>query len=140
MQVEDPADNNESPSTPKRPTPPSTQSTICISEQTIQKMCKRLHRCLSADDDYDEIRDILGLVSVIVRDALAEDPNLKPRLVNENQFKENVNNVGEQQFINLLKDIAKKGSWQDLPQNGTSFLYFDLKCSALIAFYLQTCL
>jgi hypothetical protein len=71
----------------------------------------------------------LDFVWVAVRDALQEDPNLKARLANENQFKENVKKKDEQQFINLLRDIAKKESWRDLLQNGTSFLYFELKCS-----------
>ncbi len=129
MQVEDPADNNENPSTPTRPTPPSTQSTNCISEQTIQKMCKHLERHIRTDDNDDWIRQSLGHVFVAVRNALAEDPNRKARLASEDQFKENVKKEGEQQFINLLRDIAKKESWRDLLQNGTSFLYFDLKCS-----------
>jgi hypothetical protein len=129
MQVDDTADNNENPTTPTRPTPPSTQSTICISEQTIQKMCKYLERYIRTDDDDDWIRQSLVNIFVTVREALQEDPKLKARLANEAQFKENVKKEGEQQFINLLRDIAKKESWRDLLQNGTSFLYFDLKCS-----------
>ena len=88
MQVDDPADNNGNPSTPTRPTPPSTQSTICISEQTIQYMCKYLERSIRTSDDDDWIRQSLDFVWVAVRDALQEDPNLKARLANENQFKE----------------------------------------------------
>ena len=129
MQVEDPADNNEDPSTPKRPTPPSTQSTICISEQTIQKMCKKLERLIRTDDDDDCVLESLDIVFVSVRNALQEDPNRKARLANEDQFKENVKKEGEQQFFNLLRDIAKKGSWRDLLPNRTSFSYFNLKCS-----------
>jgi hypothetical protein len=129
MQVDDTADNNENPTTPTRPTPPSTQSTICISEQTIQNMCKHLERNIKTDDDDDWIRQSLYFVFILVRGALEEDPNLKARLANKDQFKENVKKKDEQQFINLLRDIAKKESWQDLLQNGTSFLYFDLKCS-----------
>ncbi len=129
MQLDDIADNNENPSTPTRPTPPSTQSTICISEQTIQTMCKRLERTIRPDDDDHWIRRSLGNVWFTVRNALEEDPNLKARLASEDQFKENVKKNDEQQFINLLRDIAKKESWRDLLQNGTSFLYFDLKCS-----------
>ncbi len=129
MQVEDPADNNENPSTPKRPTPPSTQSTICISEQTIQEMCENLDRNIRPGDDDARIRRSLGYVFVAVCDALAEDPNRKARLANRDQFEENVKQNDEQQFINLLRDIAKKGSWRDLLPNRTSFSYFNLKCS-----------
>jgi len=129
MQVDDTADNNENPTTPTRPTPPSTKSTICISEQTIQKMCRHLERNITTDDDDDWIRQSLGQVFVAVRNALQEDPNLKARLASEAQFNENVKKEGEQQFINLLRDIAKKESWRDLLQNGTSFPYSDLECS-----------
>jgi hypothetical protein len=122
MQVEDPADNNENPFMSARPT-------ICISERTIQKMCKNLERLIRTDDDDDCVLESLDYVFFSVRNALQEDPNRKARLANEDQFKENVNKAGEQQFINLLKDIAKKKSWRDLLQNGTSFLYFDLKYS-----------
>jgi hypothetical protein len=128
-QVDDPADNNNNPSTPRRPTPPSTQSRICISEQTIQKMCKQVERSIRPEDDDDWIRQSLGLVFAAVRNALAEDPNRKACLASEDQFKKNVKKKDEQQFINLLRDIAKKESWRDLLQNGTSFLYFDLECS-----------
>jgi hypothetical protein len=122
MQVEDPADNNENPFMSARPT-------ICISEQTIQKMCKQVERAIRPDDDDDWIRQSLGYVFLALRDALQEDPNRKARLASEDQFKENVKKKDEQQFINLLRDIAKKESWRDLLQNGTSFLYFDLECS-----------
>jgi hypothetical protein len=131
MQVDDPADNNDNPSTPTRPTPPSTQSTICISEQTIQEMCENLElfsHIIKTGDDA-RIRRSLGHVWFTVRRALQEDPNLKARLASEDQFKENVKQNDEQQFIDLLRDIAKKQSWRDLLQNGTSFLYFDLECS-----------
>jgi hypothetical protein len=129
MQVDDPADNNGNPSTPTRPTPPSTQSTICISEQTIQEMCEDLERIIRPGDNDARIRRFLGNIWFTVRHALQEDPNLKARLASEDQFKENVKQNDEQQFVNLLRDIAKKESWRDLLQNGTSFLYFDLKCS-----------
>jgi hypothetical protein len=122
MQVEDPADNNENPFMSARPT-------ICISEQTIQKMCKNLERLIRTDDDDDCVLEFLDYVFFAVRNALQEDPNRKARLANEDQFKENVKKEGEQQFINLLRDIAKKGSWRDLLPNRTSFSYFNLKCS-----------
>jgi hypothetical protein len=136
MQVEDPADNTENPSTPTRPTlprptPPSTQSTICISEQKIQGMCEdlELFSHIMKTGDGARIKRSLHMVFAIVCDALEEDPNLKARLANKAQFIENVEKEGEQQFFNLLRDIAKKGSWRELLQNSTSFSYFNLKCS-----------
>jgi len=82
---------------------------------------------MAGDDDC--IRESLDMVFFAVSHALQEDSNLKARLANDDQFNKNVKKKDEQQFINLLRDIAKKGSWRDLLQNGTSFLYFDLKCS-----------
>ena len=71
----------------------------------------------------------MGIVFVTVYNALQEDLNIKACLANNDQFEENVKKKDEQQFINLLRDITKKESWQDLLQNGISFLYFNLKCS-----------
>jgi len=92
-------------------------------------MCENLDRIIRPGDDDARIRRSLRHVFVAVCDALAEDPNRKARLANRDQFGENVKQNDEQQFINLLRDIAKKESWRDLLQNGTSFLYFELKCS-----------
>ena len=51
------------------------------------------------------------------------------RLANQDKFEENVKSKGEDKFIELLKDIAKKKNWQDLLENGTSFLSSGLKPS-----------
>jgi hypothetical protein len=54
---------------------------------------------------------------------------MKPRLADEDGFKKNVQTYGEKQFIDLLKDMAKKKNWQDLLENGTSSLSSGLKPS-----------
>jgi len=121
-QSDDPADNNGHPSMPPRLTPPTTQSMICISEQTIQEMCKSLKPLspiIKTGDDAS-IHALLALVFLTVCNALKEDSNLKARLADKGQFEENVKKNNEQQFFNLLRDIAKKESWRDLLQNGTS--------------------
>ena len=123
-QSDDPADNNGHLSMPPTLAPPSAQSKICISEQTIQKMCKTLHSIIKPGDDDARILEAFRVVFLVVRGALEEDPNLKARLANEDQFNENVKQKDEQQFINLLRDIVTKESWRDLLQNGTSCSLF----------------
>jgi hypothetical protein len=64
-----------------------------------------------------------------VNKALKEDPILKTRLADKDKFQENVKSKGEEKFIELLKDMAKKKNWQDLLENGTSSLSSGLKPS-----------
>jgi len=90
-------------------------------------MCKKLERLIQPGDDNDSILDD---VWTYVNKALKEDPILKARLADEGEFQENVQKYGEKQFIDLLKDMAKKKNWEDLLENRTSFLSSDL--SALI--------
>jgi hypothetical protein len=92
-------------------------------------MCKQLERNIQPDDDDDSIQDSLGNVWVNVNKALKEDPILKARLADQNEFQENIKNEGEGKFIELLKDMAKKKNWRDLLENGPSFLPPDLKRS-----------
>jgi len=86
-------------------------------------MCKKLELIIQPDDDDDSI---LGVVWFFVNKALKEGPILKPRLADEGEFRGNVQKYGEKQFIDLLKDMAKKKNWGDLLENRTSFLSSDL--------------
>jgi hypothetical protein len=63
MQVEDPADNNKNPFMSVRPT-------ICISEQTIQKICKQVERAIRPNNNDDWIHQSLGHVFLALYDAL----------------------------------------------------------------------
>jgi len=94
-------------------------------------MCKKLELNIQPGDDDDSI---LGDVWTYVNKALKEDPILKTRLADEGEFQENVQKYGEKQFIDLLKDMAKKKNWGDLLEHRTSILSSDL--SALIVFCL----
>ncbi|KAI0248394.1 hypothetical protein BJV78DRAFT_1354923 [Lactifluus subvellereus] len=49
--------------------------------------------------------------------SMALSLTLSGRLANINQFRANVKRKGEQQFIDLLRDMARKKSWQDLLEN-----------------------
>jgi hypothetical protein len=76
-----------------------------------------------------DIQDALSHVWISVSKALKEDPILKTRLADEDEFQENVQKYGEKQFFDLLKDMAKKKNWRDLLENRTSFLSSGLQCS-----------
>jgi hypothetical protein len=85
-----------------------------ISEPTIQEMCENLELfppIIRLVTMVVSAGWYLGHVFVTVHNVLQKDPNLKARLANEDQFKENVKKKGEQQFTNLLGNIAKKESW-----------------------------
>jgi len=85
MQFDNPADNNGYPSTPTRPTPPTMQPTICISEQTIRKMCKNLQLLspIIRASDHNCICESLDMVFFAVSHALQEDSNLKAHLADK---------------------------------------------------------
>jgi len=85
-------------------------------------VCERLQRYIQPDDSDKAILGSLGTIWVNVNKALKEDPILKMRLADQDKFEENVKSKGEEKFIVLLKDMAKKKNWQDLLENGTSFL------------------
>jgi hypothetical protein len=89
-------------------------------------MCSILERSIEPDDDDDDIQYSLVTVWFNVNEALKEDPILKTRLADKGEFVENVEKYGEKQFIDLLKDMAKKKNWGDLLDNRTSFLSFVL--------------
>src|SRR5579863_7450500 len=104
-----------------------SQSRFCISE-----MCEDLERNVKIGHDDARIRRSLKYVWLAVNHALlilAKDPSMGTLLANKEEFQQNVKQKGEQQFIELLRDIAEKNSWRDLLENGTFFLSFDLERS-----------
>jgi len=128
MQVDEPvpADRtNLGPSImPKRP---STQSRVSIPEEAVQGACKQLERCIQPDDD-DSIREGLGTVWIIVRDALSLEQTLRARLADRDEFQENVEKFGEKEFTELLRGITKKKNGGIcLKTVNNAFLASDLK-------------
>jgi hypothetical protein len=126
LQLDEPANDNPSPSTPTRSTLPSMQPKTTIPDRALRVMCSILERSIEPDDDDDDIQYSLVTVWFNVNEALKEDPILKTRLADKGEFVENVEKYGEKQFIDLLKDMAKKKNWGDLLDNRTSFLSFVL--------------
>ena len=131
MQIDELADHLARPSTPPSPTPPPQRSRLGIPDQAIENACKRLGRNVDPDDDEDEVRESLNVVWTIVNDALSHDMALS--LTDLGEFRENVKRKGEQRFIYLLRDMARKKSWGDLLENGT-FFFNSLNWRALIMF------
>ena len=109
--------------------PDAKQSRFCISDEILQQMCEDLERNVKISDDDARIRRSLKYVWHAVNHALAKDPSMSTLLANKEEFQQNVKQKGEQQFIELLRDIAEKNSWRDLLENGTFFLSFDLERS-----------
>jgi hypothetical protein len=89
-----------------------------LPDQVIQKACKELERIILPDDEDDDIQGRLDSVWVSVRKALSRHPELKGAIANEEEFKTNVKGLGEVQFIELLRDLARRKSWRDLLDNG----------------------
>jgi hypothetical protein len=122
MQVDEPADDHTNPSTPERPIlPPTvTQSRVSIPEKAVQGVCKQLERYILPGDDDNSIREDLNIVWIVVHDALSQAQTLRARLADQDEFQENVQKYGEKEFIELLRDMAKRKNWRDLLENGTS--------------------
>jgi hypothetical protein len=113
MQVDEPV-----PATHVKSTPLSTPSRVSVPEEAVQELGKELEVYIQSSLSNDRI---LCHVWISVHDALKRDQTLRTRLANQDEFKENVKKSGEDQFIDLLKDIAKRRSWRELLENSTSF-------------------
>ena len=92
-----------------------------IPEEAIKDAFKFLGKFISPEDDDNEIRKSLTHVWFNVQNALEQDLNLKKHLANKEEFLANIRRKGEEQFIELLRDIAKDSSWGRLFDNGTLF-------------------
>jgi len=138
MQVDE-LDNHANPSTHTklRSVSPTTQSRICISDEVLHEMgyYKQLERNIETTFNDDDIRSSLAYVWLSVYRVLEKIPKMRTLLANLEEFQRNVVQKGEQQFINLLRDMAeKKKSWRDLLENGTPFLCFVLEHSDHLLF------
>ena len=124
MQVDEVVDNLANPSTPMKlgSVSPMAQSGIYISDDILHEMYLTLGRHIQATDRDDYIKKRLQFVLLAVNEALSDDPKMKKYLASPDEFLQNVTQKGEKEFIDLLKDMAKKKSWRDLLENGTSFL------------------
>ena len=131
MQVDEVVDNPANPSTPMKlgSVSPMAQSGISISDEILHTMYRTLGRQVQAGDEDDVIKDSLELVWGAVERALRNYPKMGKSLASLEEFLQNVRQKSEKEFIDLLKDMAKKKTWRDLLENGTSFLSSTLERS-----------
>jgi len=94
---------------------------------TFQYLCTFLEHYIQPTDEDDHILLFLDTFWFTVHGALSEDKILSPCLANQAQFRANVDKIGKASFIKFLRDMTSRKSWQDLIENGTSFLASDLK-------------
>ena len=99
------------PSTPPRHT--------CIPDEAIQEVCEGLGFHVRPDYDDSRIGRSLDVVWSIVCRALSQDPDVCQRLASVDEYRSNVKHMGEKQFIDILRDLAKMNSWRNLLENGT---------------------
>jgi hypothetical protein len=117
MQVDEPAAGE--PATPKKfslPTPPK----VSMTETTFRDLCQDLDIDVCPTYSDDLIRRRLGRIWFTVNQALSKDKSLHPHLANQDQFRKNLDKIGEMSFVELLKDIARRQSWRDLLEHGTN--------------------
>jgi hypothetical protein len=120
MQIDDQASHNPTHSglsTP--PTPQPKRPRLDYESRAVKDACEFLARNINADADNATISRALFFVPVAVCMALREDTKLAEELANEDEFLQNVKREGEEKFIDLLRDMARRGSWHDLFGNGT---------------------
>ena len=134
MQVDEAVDNLANPSTPIRlqSVSPMAQSGICISDNILRRMYKNLECAFQPDDEYDDIEVelfevLMEQLLVIVKPAFTKMKKYLPSL---EEFLQNIRQKDEKEFMGLLKDMAKKNSWRDLLENGTSSLSSTLERSS----------
>ncbi len=65
------------------------------------------------------------LVWFFVNNALRH-PEQKGLVANQEEFKENVKHLGEETFINLLRDVETRKDWPSLLRNGTAYSFLIL--------------
>ena len=56
---------------------------------------------------------------------------MRPRLASQEEYLSNVKHMGDERFIDLLRDLAKANSWRDLFKNGTFLSPFCL-CTLIL--------
>jgi hypothetical protein len=105
---------------------PRPRLRVSIPETVVQTLCEALDDNIQPTFNDDDIRRRLDDVWFIVHNAISEDQTLRARLTDRDQFRKRVEEIGEQSFIDSLKDMARRKSWLDLLENSMSFLASDL--------------
>jgi hypothetical protein len=139
LRLDSPADDNTNPSTPPKSTLPSTQLNVSISDEALQALGEELEPNIQSSYDNTRLQRSLKYVWVAVHNALEDDPDLSTCRASQKEFLQNLKERGEQQFFDLLRDVAERKSWRDLLQSSKSFHSSDHRLSSS-PFCLQACL
>jgi len=102
-----------------------------IPDQAIQEACEELEYIVHPDHHNKRILRSLHTFYNIVYQVLSQDPSVRPRLASQEEYLSNVKHMGEERFIDLLRDLAKTNSWRDLFKNGTFLSPFGL-CTLIL--------
>ena len=103
------------PTTPKKSIPPSTPPRVSIPEVAFQTLYEVLNGIILPTSKNDRIQRHLGTIWFAVHEALARRNNERGHVLPiRPNFLENVNEIGKELFIALLRDMARRESWRDL--------------------------
>jgi hypothetical protein len=109
MQVDEPPDHLTILSTPSSPVPPPN---VGIPDQAVERACKDLAYFSNPNNDRTVTLRSLDTAWSIVCGALCLDLPLRGRLASNDEFQENVRCNGQERFINVLRDTARRESWR----------------------------
>jgi hypothetical protein len=110
-------------SAPLVSTSQSQRQKLDLSDEAIQRGCRKLERFMTLNQDDESIRINLAVIWYIVKETLAQHGGSRAVIVSEEDFEANVKDHGEKKFITFLRDVVKRKSWRDLLCNGTYPLF-----------------
>jgi hypothetical protein len=129
LQLDEPSGDGRNASTATISTPSSAPPSVSIPEDAFEELCESLEDHIQSSHPDGRIQRHLDNVWFAVNKALKNNKSLETRLANQEEFRANLKKSGEQQFIDLLRNMAKRKNWRDLLHNSTSFPSSDIKYS-----------
>ncbi|KAK2463892.1 hypothetical protein APHAL10511_004064 [Amanita phalloides] len=100
-------------STPPRPT---CQQTSQDPKNAIQQACADLStlEAFIIHSSDDNLKRMLDCIYTLVEHAISQDPRLHYHLVDKVDYRANINSIGEDHVIELLRKTAKEKTWEKL--------------------------
>jgi hypothetical protein len=105
-----------------------------IPDQAIQEVSELLERKIVPEDPNDMF---LWEIWLFVYATLSRCPELSGVIANREEYDDNVKRQGEEEFLELVRDSARRNSWRDLLRNG---IFPPLKNKSFFILSVQTCL
>ena len=132
MQVHD--DPVSGPSVQLEHTPSVNPLKLDIPDQAILEASNFLERKIDLDDPDDLI---LGILWQLVHRTLSQYPKISGSIANQEEFNANVKRQGEEEFLERVRDSARRNSWGDLLHSG---IFLPLKTNFFFILSAQRCL